>query len=192
MIKCPKEFWKIMQENKEWDNIIKELEKCGLSVEVEQNNALVFACSIWDKLPYQVPNCIQNEYKIQIFSPRYKSMWVNATYYNMHDSKKAYEDELRRIREEMQDISRLKVERKSRHYQTREENEKNKEKIQEYFFRISSLEESVRKYEDFLDKKYEGFVATNSEFQINVIRGIEEKIKEYQSVKFGTADIVLY
>ena len=189
MIKCPKEFWKIMQENIEWDNIIKELEKCGLSMEVvECRKALMIPHPIWDKISYETPSCIEIDDRIIISNLKYKETYCYAKRYEIHGSKKKYEDELNFFKNEICDIVRMKAEKTSKYYKTVED----KEKIGGYTERIESLMETIKTYEDFLDKKYDNYVKINSEFEQNVINGIDEKIKEYNSIKFGTADIILY
>lgn len=188
MIKCPKGFWKIMQENKEWNNIIEELEQCGLNMEIEENNKkLMVPNHLWDDNFYTVPNCTRVENSIKIYNLKYKETYFRADRYEL-DNKKRYEEELKFIKNEMCDITSMKAEKSIKSFKTREE----KEIIDEYTERIESLVKSVKKYEEFLNERYDEYVKFNSGFETNVINGIREKIKEYNSIKFGTADIVLY
>jgi hypothetical protein len=202
MIKAPKEFYILFQENQRFIDLMRDMKDAELNMEVEK------AIPYWsmNHFPNRSRIVFDRQYIVKIFN-LYWSATENVNIYEI-DDKQVYVDNLNKLREqlktntdELKTIQHLNDSNvKKNIFGHRVKSDRTTEYYQEGV--INQNKEEIIKYEVFLgerisvsiypSKTYENSKKYNSESYANVLNIIEKSIKEYKSIKYCTSDIILF
>jgi hypothetical protein len=173
MIKCPKEFYKLMQDNEDFIKALKELNENKLNMEVDR------------------------EWFIKIFNDKWGSEQYHISYTENLLPYEDYEKELKEFRNEAEVLKKQIdiINSKTFKCKVAEKLEMLQMKFEDICYKIDKREKylglkSMKDDEYFCP--YAGEKETNDKFPIRVIKAINDIIKEYRAIKFCIEDIILY
>jgi hypothetical protein len=173
MIKCPKEFYKLMQDNEDFIKALKELNENKLNMEVS------------------------HEWFIKIFNDKWASERYSFSYINNLLSYNDYEKELKEFRNEAEVLKKQIDIINSKTFKCKVIGKL--EILQMEFEDICYKIDKREKYLGLKSKKEDEYFYTyavekelNEKYPIKIIKIINDLIKEYKAIKFCTEDIILY
>jgi len=193
MIKCPKEFYKLLQDNEDFIKSLKELKDNELSMEVEWTGG---------------------SYNITIHNLKWSGGSYGIRHYpNLHP-KEYYENELKESRNKA-DMIKTELDKNKcilskkcllgdnkNNNNNKSDNKKytdyDLEQVyrdidyQEVFLGMKQQSSYIRFHAGVDDTPYNTRLEHNNKFVQNVIDAINNNIKEYRGIKFCTDDIILY
>jgi hypothetical protein len=184
MIKCPKDFYKMFQDNERFIALMKDAKEQGLSVEVERGKDAD----------------ARDAFYIRMFNFKWSDSSWGIRYCGWLKSKEEYAKELKDLRNEV-DVKKTEIDK----IQSGQSIFKNKkDKINSLNDELDMMYKQINYKEYFLGLRsdqtdyrlnnytYNGIKKDNDNFIPNVLDEIKKMIAEYKGIKFCTDDIILY
>jgi predicted nuclease with TOPRIM domain len=193
MIKSPKEFYKMFQDNEEFIKLMKELNELKLNIEFVIHSG----------------DTEYNSFFIKIFNDKYSAGEDYQHRYYLLENKEYYEKELKELRNKAEtdkfELGKIEIFKNKDKYDIKELKDKlnslfDKIESKEVFLGLRSkrMEKSTwshpgEEYTYSIDgSTYDEKIKYNKKFIMNVLKNISDLIHEYKSIKFCTEDIILY